>query len=583
MTRPSLLTLIALCAALAALGCGQSSVPVAKPMHWNPGQSLEEITADSGSVVHGRSEYLTLWHGVDPSLLRVRADSVLGDDRSSLLAATPTRISVALASSPQARRFHSAVRRLGPRPDVPTTFEAFWQPHGEEPRSLLQLTLAPLTTQLSEPWHEFAFELPQEEGELLLVCRDPRPIGARAPVTEVAWQSPVVYSPAPAAERRPDVLLVTIDTLRSDALGHAPALSSLLAKGQLWPQAVSPSNWTLPSYASLFTGLAADQHQAGRGPFSPQATGAPENRQLSAVDSSLRTLADRFREAGYATGMIHQNPMLESWTGLNRGFERYVRASDRSADALELAEEFLVQNEGRPRFLVLHLMAPHLPYRVGPSPDPFDSKPLASFFGNDHTPEERARFFALDPGQIEIVRARYYAEVSRLDSAVGPWLERQLQVSDGQLIIGFHSDHGEELWDAGSFEHGHSFDDSVVRVPVGLVAPGRIEAAVFTSSVPAEALAANLLELAAIPHDLPFRLQDPPAKFRSQMPLYRSVLQGREFGQESSTPMPFDPQRGSGGNGAAISERKRRMLAELGYLAGQEMKPPSKAAQEERD
>jgi arylsulfatase A-like enzyme len=583
MKRSTLSIFLALCAAHAALSCGQSAVSPAKPVHWNPGLSLEEITADAGHVVHGRSEYLTLWHGVDPSLLRVRADSILGDDRSSLLAATPTRISIALASSTRTRRFQSAVRRLGPRPDVSTSFEVFWQSQGEDPRSLFQLTLAPMTTQLSEPWHEIEIDLPQQEGSLLLVCRDPRPIGARAPVTEVAWQAPIVYSPAPQAERRPDVLLVTIDTLRSDALAHAPALASLLAKGQLWPQAVAPSNWTLPSYASLFTGLPADQHHAGRGPFSARATGAPENRQLSAVDANLRTLADRFREAGYATGMIHQNPMLESWTGLNRGFERYVRASDRSEDALELAEGFWAQNEGRPRFLVLHLMAPHLPYRFGPTPDPFDSLPLASFFGQDHSPEERASFFALDPAQIETVRARYYTEVEQLDGALGPWLEAQLQAAEGQLIIGFHSDHGEELWDAGSFEHGHSFDDSVIRVPVGLVAPGLIEPAVFPFPVPAEALAANLLELAAIPHDLPLRLQEPPARFRSQMPLYRSALQGREFKSGSISPLLFDPQQGSGGNGAAISERKRRMLAELGYLAGQEMKPPNHAAQKKRD
>lgn len=583
MTRSTPSIFLSLCGALAAFSCGQSSESSEESAHWNPGLSLEAIDSESGNVVHGRSEYLTLWHGVDPSLLRVRAGQILGDDRSSLLAATPTRMQVSLASSPKPRRFRSAVRRLGPRPDVPTSFEVFWQTQDEEPRSLFQLTLAPLTTQLSEPWHEVEFDLPQQEGSLVLVCRDPRPIGARAPVTEVAWQSPLVYSPIPDAERRPDVLLVTIDTLRSDALAHAPALSALLAKGQLWPQAVAPSNWTLPSYASLFTGLPADQHLAGRGPFSAHATGVPENRQLSAVDASLITLADRFREAGYATGMIHQNPMLESWTGLNRGFERYVRASDRSEDALELAEGFWAHNEGRPRFLVLHLMAPHLPYRFGPTPDPLESLPLASFFGADHSPEQRASFFALEPAQKETVRARYYAEVEQLDRSLGPWLEEQLQAAEGQLILGFHSDHGEELWDAGSFEHGHSFEDSVIRVPIGLVAPGRVEAAVFADTVPAEALAANLLDLAAIPHDLRFRLQEPPETFRSQMPLYRSALQGREFQHETSMLLRFDPQQGSGGNGAAISDRKRRMLAELGYLAGQEMKPPVAAGQDKRD
>lgn len=562
--------------------CGASEPPDAPPASWNPGATDAPIES-TGPYLHGRSEFLTLWHGVDPSLLRVRPEAILGDDRDAILTGTPNQITVALAASDHPRQLSTAVRRIGARPAVPTLFEVFWQDEAGALQSLAQVQLAPAPQRVSEDWTPLQCAVPAEAGTLTLVCRDPRPIGAQAPVTEVAWQAPVVTPRTRAALDLPDVLLVTIDTFRADALDVAPRLQEVLARGQLWTQAVSPSNWTLPSYASLFTGLPADQHQAGRGPFAATATGQAEDRQLSEVDPSLTLLAERFRAAGYATGMVHQNPMLETWTGFPRGFERYQRASDRTADALAACDAFFADHPDRPKFFVLHLMAPHLPYRFGPGPDPFDALPIATFFGEDHSPEAREAFFALPADQRARVRERYYAEVERLDAELGPWLSQYLTVAPAR-VLGFHSDHGEELWDVGSFEHGHSFDDSVVRVPVALVAPGEVSAAVSRATIPAELLGASLLDVAGIEHDLPHSLARPPASFRTSMPLYRAREQGRDFAQDSSQSIPFDPALGSGGNGAPISEQKRRMLAELGYLAGQEMRaqPTSEAPSEDK-
>ncbi|MCH2100868.1 MAG: sulfatase-like hydrolase/transferase [Planctomycetes bacterium] len=555
---------------LLVAACG-GSFPNQRPSaSWNPGATQETIRS-SGAWMHGRSEHLTLWHGIDPNLLRIRPEAILGDDRAAVLTATPHHIEVELGASEWDRQLKTAVRRIQARPSVPTLFEVFFQPQAGALRSLAQVLLDPAPQQLSETWASVQCAVPREAGTLTLVSRDPRPIGAQAPTTEVAWQSPVVLPVQRPNHATPDVLLVTIDTFRADALDFAPRLAAILAQGQLWPRAISPSNWTLPSYGSLFTGLPAAKHQAGRGPFAPEATGQIESRQLSAVDPQLTLLAERFRTAGYATGMVHQNPMLETWTGFPRGFEQYQRASDRTTDALQACEDFLATNTGRPRFFVLHLMAPHLPYRFGPDPDPLDDLPLATFLGADHTPEARDSFFSLPATARERVRQRYFAEVGHLDTELGPWLEKKMQ-SPTPLVIGFHSDHGEELWDSGSFEHGHSFDNSVIEVPVALIAPGQLAPALYEAAIPAELLGASLLNLVGIEHDLPHTLQQSPAQFRSSMPLYRAREQGRDFGRKGVTSIPFDPNQGSEGNGAPISEQKRRMLAELGYLADQEMR-----------
>lgn len=527
-----------------------------------------------------RSEHLTIWHGTEVSALRTAPSAVLGDDRMAHLAETPHQFEIELQATDRARQLRTAARRNRPRPAQPTVFEIFWQEASGELRSLTRLEAPAAPDQVSEAWQEMRSDLPMEAGKVIFVARDPRPLGSSVPATAVAWQVPrIAQLGAPSnLKRTPDILLVTIDTLRADALDHAPGLAAILATGEQWTAAIAPSNWTLPSYASLFTGLDAPQHQAGRGPFRAAATQGPEDRQLSGVAPELPMLAEFFHDAGYATAMVHQNPMMETWTGFNRGFEQYVRASDRTEDALAFARAWWQANQDRPRFFVLHLMAPHLPYRVGPDPNPLDQLPVAQFFGEDHSPEQRRSFFDLEEADREIVRQRYFAEVSALDAELAPWLRELMESSGGlPLAIALHADHGEELWDEGSFEHGHSFIDAVVRVPLGIVYPGQLAARAYHDFVPAHGLAAELMDLAGIKHSFEHRLKPAPAEIISKMPLYRATDQGRQWTpQIAGRRLPFRPEQGSGGDGAWISADKQRMLIELGYLAERERRNSSK-------
>jgi len=121
---------------------------------------------------------------------------------------------------------------------------------------------------------------------------------------------------------------VSIDTLRQDALTDMPYLRGLMAEGWRWKEAYAPSNWTLPAMASLFTGLPAEEHGCGRGPFTTEATGVAEDRAFRALRGHP-TVASFLAAQGYATAMWHQNPFLEAWSGLASGFSRYVRCADR--------------------------------------------------------------------------------------------------------------------------------------------------------------------------------------------------------------------------------------------------------------
>jgi arylsulfatase A-like enzyme len=546
---------------------------------WAPGVLDQPVETLVGKVEHGASEHLTQWHALEVQRLRSDAPEVLGDHRDSLLVTTPSHFLVELAASKKSRTLRTAVRRHLGHANAPLHCEVFWN-NGSQLQSLAQLKWDAAPKTVSEEWRPLQIEVPAEAGRLEFVSRNPVPGSKASSGHTVAWQTPWVGNltavessnsgevlAEPPVAALPDVILLSVDTFRADALEHAPELKAFLERGQLWTNAVSPSNWTLPSYASLFTGREPTEHGAGRGSFAPAATGQVEERNLTPIYAGQTTLAQVFRQRGYATAMIHQSPMLESWTGFAHGFEKYLRLNDQTSVALHQAQDWWQQNSGRPRFLVLQLMAPHLPYRYGPEPDPLESLDLVSFFLEDHTVEQRKQFFDLSSADRALVRQRYDEEVRRMDRELGPWLR---QIVPTTSVFAFHSDHGEEFWEADSFEHGHSFNDAVIRVPVALVAPGRLTPNLSADDVPAHGIGGSLLAALGWDDPWPIHLENPSSGVSSSMPFYRAATGGRRLGEDDAGDIPFRPQLNSGGDQAAISSDKMRMLEELGYLAAKD-------------
>ncbi|MCK6507598.1 sulfatase [Myxococcota bacterium] len=296
-------------------------------------------------------------------------------------------------------------------------------------------------------------------------------------------------SPAPpAAAPRPDVVLVVVDTLRADHLGAwgygrptSPQLDALAARGTVYLDATSPAPWTLPSFASLQTGVEPHRHGAGVNPG--------ERNTQAPLGPDLPTVAERLAQAGYRTGAIVSNPYLKASFGLDRGYAHYDDAlglahmmmllhpldqlpframPDRSyrlaPRMVAAAERFWADTEGGPRFLMLHMMDPHKPY----NPPEQDQRAVAGP-GPDQGPGSHQ-----DP-----VEALYDAEIRFLDRSVGPFLERV--VADGGLVL-LTADHGEEFSDhQGAYpgerwpadvRHGHTLYQEQLHVPLLVVGAG---------------------------------------------------------------------------------------------------------------
>jgi len=248
--------------------------------------------------------------------------------------------------------------------------------------------------------------------------------------------------PPPA---RPSLLLVTLDTTRADALAPeadaaaTPAFAALVARGVRFTQAYATAPTTLPSHASMLSGLHAGEH------------GVHENgRRLS---DRVPLVAERLRELGYATAAFVSGFPLKSPFGLARGFDLYddefgSGKSERSSrETTDRALAWLATAGTRPRFLWVHYYDPHEPYEP---PEPFRSR------------------FPADP---------YQGEVAAMDHDLGRLLAAFEAAPGGRgagIVVA--ADHGEGRGEHGEMLHGNLLYQGVMRVPLVVagngIAPG---------------------------------------------------------------------------------------------------------------
>ena len=525
------------------------------------------ITAEDLRVVQGQAEsfessWVTEWFG--KPAWSAEAPALLGDTRKSILLNTPARFRVSLPASKQPRKLLTAVRRMRAEDTGPIRCAVFWQV-GEEVRELQAVELPAA----SDAWIDLRCSVPQEPGELVFTHLLATPGLAEKSAGHVSWQEPQLQPMVPAMERAPDVLLLSIDTLRADALEHMPYLQGLMDRGTQWSQAYAPSNWTLPSMASLFTGLAPEEHGCGRGPFADTANGKVESRDFRGLGDAP-TLAEAFLAHGYATAMFHQNPFLETWTGMHRGFQRYARSADRVEAQSGAALDWWANTQGQSRFLSLHYMAPHLPNGEVAALDALHPE---AFFALDVAPERRMEFFDMPEEYRAAVRLAYRQAVMELDAELARVVSKLLEGSrDWRVLV--YVDHGEEHWDAGGFEHGFSFEDSVVRVPLAYIGGSAAEPAIINTVVPAHHGGTYLLERLQIEYGLPASALGSSTSadrtVETRFPLYRASIGGRRWDAQEKAwqDLPFTGE-GSPGPPAAIDPWTAARLAELGYAEEQ--------------
>jgi len=298
---------------------------------------------------------------------------------------------------------------------------------------------------------------------------------------------------------RCNVLLLTIDTLRSDRVGAfgstrglTPTLDRLGAEGLRLTRAYASAPLTLPSHVSIMTAVSPPVHGV-------------RNNSLFRLGSDVPTLASVLAHDGYRTGAFVGAFVLDARFGLNRGFDVYddrygehhagdatEGAERRAKDVIEPALAWILQGSGirnqgsesagvppstvspqasalsaQPWFAWVHLYDPHEPYRA---PQPYASQ---------HEP--------------------YDAEVAYTDAMVGVLLKTL--TASGQLdrtLIAFTADHGESLGEHGEATHGVFAYDVTMRVPSILWAGSRLRPRAYDGLARLIDLAPTVLDLVGV-------------------------------------------------------------------------------------
>jgi arylsulfatase A-like enzyme len=263
---------------------------------------------------------------------------------------------------------------------------------------------------------------------------------------------------------RGPIVLITIDALRADTVGAfggparvMPALSGFAREATWAGRAISPSSWTVPSMASIFTG------------FQPWRSRSWASDR-SVLDERFVTLPESLRHAGYRTAAFRSNHWLESQFGYSQGFDdfRYLKEGKR-------AESYLEELKGGRDFVWIHILAPHAPYvRRDTLLDRLDEIPPD--LPKQVRPLDLEPYYdpaaKLPADQERIFRAMYrlnaaYADqvLSRLLAALkksGQWDKTLLVVT---------SDHGEEFGENGQIAHGGNLGHVLVEVPLVVKLP----------------------------------------------------------------------------------------------------------------
>jgi len=283
----------------------------------------------------------------------------------------------------------------------------------------------------------------------------------------------------PDGPEQPDdlVALITIDTWRVDAFGLAenakartPNLATLAREGVVFDNAYAHAVVTLPSHASILTGLYPHRH------------GIRDNAGFR-LDPAHETLAVHFKRAGYQTAAFVSAFPLDSRYGLDQGFEVYDDGYEAyrneagmpqrpGEETIARALAWLEAAPPGPKFLWLHLYEPHFPYEP---PEPYRS---------------------------EYADAPYYGEAAYVDALLAPLIERARQAESATVAV--TSDHGEGLGEHGELTHGVFAYDATLKTPLFIWSPNRLKPGAVQHLTRHVDLAPTLLALAnlAVPDGL---------------------------------------------------------------------------------
>jgi arylsulfatase A-like enzyme len=380
---------------------------------------------------------------------------------------------------------------LGTPEDGPVTFRVTVRRDGQDAGVLAQ------TVTTAYRWEHRVVDLAEFAGQEVTLSLS---TAAEKPGTLALWGAPVVRQRAADSAEGPPrtVILIQGDTLRKDHLelyGYgrptAPTLKRLGEEGAVFDNAITQTSWTKAATPSVLCSLYPSTHGVHQ---------IPDRLPASAV-----TIAEAYRDAGYATVSFASASFTGAFTNLHQGFEAVHEAESTAGRAgprgAKTAREFtdrlvewLEAHRDVPSFVYLHFFDPHPPYEP--------NRPYDTLWADPKGREEYLRQqevlkkFVADPflaqrgmaTRDELVKAGldpawflqyskdwYDGSIRGMDDEIARLVERLRALGlEERSAIAFYADHGEEFHEHGRMWHGQSLYGEMIRVPLILWAPGRV-------------------------------------------------------------------------------------------------------------
>jgi choline-sulfatase len=352
---------------------------------------------------------------------------------------------------------------------------------------------------------EAAWNLTEEAGHAVRIDL----VGRGGPTT---WGEPRLMAPADPPFQVDEisyshVFIWMVDTLRADKVRvynpktrvETPHYDAFAGDATRFAWAHVPGTWSLPSHASILTGVYPTTHKAT----------AHEARLSPAVPF----LAEIFKKGGYRTALFSSNGYVSGKWGFDRGWDEirnFIRESlPNGADYLwKTASKWMEApaNQKKPQFLYLATIEPHVIYnpkkqflaRYWQKPYKGPIRPNISGVQLGYIKSGKLKIDSTDKAYLE---ALHDAEITQSDSLFGEFLAdlRKRGLYDSSVIV-VVSDHGDEFWEHGDVGHAQGVYQELVHVPLIIRAPGRLPVgAVVESDVEAMDLFPTLLDLAGLP------------------------------------------------------------------------------------
>lgn len=367
---------------------------------------------------------------------------------------------------------------------------------------------APAVTLFEGPasarWTEGAFDLGRFAGHAARIDLVSRGGGA-------AWAEPrlVVKGAATAASGKPKfdrIYIWMVDTLRADKVKvynpktvvETPHYDAFAKDATRFAYAHVPGTWSLPSHASILTGVYPTVHKA--------------TAHEAKLSRDVQFAAELMKKAGYRTALFSSNGYISGKWGFDRGWDEvrnFIRESlPNGAEYLwKTAKSWMFSpaNKDKPQFVYLATVDPHVIYnpkkefleRYWKKPYTGPIKPVMTGIQLGHIKSGKLKVNDTDKAYLE---ALHNAEITQSDAAFGAFIAdlKAAGVYDSTVVI-VVSDHGDEFWEHGDVGHAQSVHQELVHVPLIIRAPGAMpQGTVVQSDVEAMDVCPTVLELAGL-------------------------------------------------------------------------------------